>query len=638
MNSSQHHLVTGLVALALDESGNGVLESLASRAKHFDSPLIHCKATPVTFAEDLVSAMSGLLNPQHPAAARVDRVHVLIITDQQQHADVDILRAVCSTVLAARKKFQSRMGRAILSVRDRFQPLGGPGQLRALPRRTGARRAAGVDAFDLVVLLDTQRADGSPHMTLESAAESHAAILANLMLSDFEESIYKLLEHQRGPLGSDGLFASFGVAELGFSGQEALQSIEEDLWRRMARKIFHDATAAAPVEVSRGESWQEEVEARLLAEPCESADAFWIEKFHRQGVEKLQRCFEASAYNPGALLRFLAQREEYLIRLRDRTRARSAAFMDEFVPRHDPAASPLRKAGPRLVSTREYGWTRIATLLLCMAGFATFLIGSVIAGSSAVRFPILLVLALLAGSALTLLFTRRADAKDVEASPPARQRDVIAELRRHRASGEIASGLLKRHRKLRKSMESDIDALQAELSEPHALQSRAALALPETLIDELLKANGVDVQQALADFWEQAEERLAARPAAREKSLPHRLGRYVANRCAVLSGLRINDVLGYLGGPAALDNSSISREIDRLQSGSCPWMPVGGLAAGVVLALPETLSEELRHSIAERFQNPVFVVPTKRESIVALQWTQGYLHATADASPKAIAL
>jgi hypothetical protein len=87
-----------------------------------------------------------------------------------------------------------------------------------------------------------------------------------------------------------------------------------------------------------------------------------------------------------------------------------------------------------------------------------------------------------------------------------------------------------------------------------------------------------------------------------------------------------------------LDCPKVSREIDWLQSGSSPWMPVGGLAAGIVLALPETLDPELRHSIAERFQNPVFVVPTKRESIVALQWTQGYVQATDDASTKAMAL
>jgi len=54
--------------------------------------------------------------------------------------------------------------------------------------------------------------------------------------------------------------------------------------------------------------------------------------------------------------------------------------------------------------------------------------------------------------------------------------------------------------------------------------------------------------------------------------------------------------------------------------------------------LPETLNPELRHAIAERFQHPVFVVSTKRESIVALQWTQGYAEAAADTNTRAMAL
>jgi hypothetical protein len=610
-----------------------VLEALASRAEHFERPLRARATSPAVFAEDLFSTMNGLLHPLKAAAERADRVHVLIIiTDTQQDEDPDVRHAVCSAVLAARKKFQSRMGRAILAVRGRFHAAGpnSNGGVRPLPRRD-AVRGTGVDAFDLVVLLDTQKTDGSDSPAAEAATHSHAAVLANLMLSDFEESIHRLLEHQRGPLGSDGLFASFGVAELPFSSQETLQSFEAVLWRGMARQVLRDATAPPPLEVFYGDSWKEEVEERLAAEPFESADAFWIDKFHRQAAEKLQRCFEKSAYHPGVLLRLLAQREEHLIRFRDGARARLTSFMDEFVPRNVLPVSPRQKPEPMMRSHREYGWTRIATLRLCLAGFLAVLVGSLILGSTTLRFPALLVLAFLTGGVISLLLMRRSGAKTVEApqpAPTAPQRDVIAELRRHRACGEIASGILKRHRKLGKSIDTDIDALRAELNRSSAAKPPGALALPEGLIEELLTANGLDAQQVLLEFWEQADEQLAARPASREKPLPQRLRRYAASRCAVFSNLRMNDVLGYLGGPAALENPRVSREIDRLQTGSSPWMPVGGLAAGIVVALPETLNPELRHSIAERFQGPVFVVSTKRESIAALQWTQGYAEAS----------
>jgi hypothetical protein len=75
-----------------------------------------------------------------------------------------------------------------------------------------------------------------------------------------------------------------------------------------------------------------------------------------------------------------------------------------------------------------------------------------------------------------------------------------------------------------------------------------------------------------------------------------------------------------------------------LQIESSPWTPVRGEAAGIVVALPETLSQELRNSIADRFQEPAFLVPTKRESIVVVQWTQGYADAAADAKIKTPAL
>ena len=632
MSSNQYHLETGVLAIALDEFGNNILEALANRGKHFAQPLVTRRTTPESLAEDLSTAMSGLLDPQNPA--RIDRVHVVIVMDREENGSSNILRAVCSTVLETRKKFDSRMGRAILSVSDSFERVGQAknGSVRTLPAR--------VDAFDVVVLLDTHKSDGSPPPTRESAADSYAAILSNLMLSDFEESIYRVLEHQRGPLGSPGLFVSFGAAELNFSRQETVQAIEAVLWRRMARRILQDATATAPKEISC-DSWQEEFEGRLAAQPFEFADSFWIDQFHRQAAEKLQRGFEDSACHTGALLRFLSQREEHLIRFRDRARTGLTAFMDEFVPRHGLPVAPPAAPEPVLSSHRANGWTRIALLFLCLAGFSSVFVGTLIAASEKLRLPGLFLMALLTGSVLTFFLTRTSRKQvvdDLPSSPASPQRDVIAELRRHRACGEIAGGLLKRQRRLRKAIETDIEALRAESNRPYALKPPGPLTLPESVIDELLTANGLDVQQAVLEFWEQADERLAARPALREKSLPDRLRQYVARRCSVFSELRMNDVLGYLGGPAALERLQASREIDRLQSGSTPWMPVAGLASGMILALPETLTEELRQSITERFQTPLFVVSTQRESIIALQWTQGFVQATASAQNPAMAL
>ena len=640
MNSAQHHPVAGVAAFGFDESGNGVLEALAGRVKQFERPLLCRAANPASFAEDLSSAISGLLNPQTAAVERVDRVHVLIVVDPQHEEHPEIMQVICSTILASRNKFQARMGRAILAVRGSFQAVTSAtqGRIRTLPRRGDTHGRAGVDAFDLVVLLDAQKADGSPSLTPGSAADSHAAVLAHLMLSDFEESIYKLLEHQRGPLGSDGLFASFGVAELPFSNQETVQSIAAVLWRRMATKVLRVPTPPAPKELA--DHWNEDVEDRLTADPLDSADPFWIDKFHRQGAEKLQRCFAESAYQPGILQRSLAEREEYLIRFRDRARTRLTAFMDEFVPRYSPVtphASELLVA-----SRREYGWTRLATLLACMTVFLAVLIGNLIAGSATLRVPALLFFALLTGGAITYWLTRRSTEETVQAvptpSPTQLPRDVIAELRRHRVCGEISSAILKRHRRLRKSIEADIESLQSDLSKQVSTKAPAVMTLPESLIDELLIANGLDADQVLLEFWQQAEEQLAARPAAREKSLSLRLRRYALNRCAIFASLRMNDILGYLGGSAALDRAQVSREIDRLHVASNPWMPIEGLVAGMVVALPESLSPELRQSIAERFQDPVFVVPTKRESIVALQWTQGYVQGATGGNPRAMAL
>lgn len=100
----------------------------------------------------------------------------------------------------------------------------------------------------------------------------------------------------------------------------------------------------------------------------------------------------------------------------------------------------------------------------------------------------------------------------------------------------------------------------------------------------------------------------------------------------------MNNVLECLGGPAAVELPQVSQEFDQLQNSSSPWIPVNGQAAGTVVAIPDTLTDELRLSISERFHDSVFVVPTKGESIVALQWTQGYVQGKADANRKAMAL
>jgi hypothetical protein len=641
MHSSQHHPVAGVAAFGFDESANGVLEALAGRVKQFERPLLCRAANPASFADDLSSAISALLSPQSASVEQVDHVHVLIVVDPQHEEHPEIIDAICSTIFATRRRFQARLGRAILVVRGSFQPVTSAthGRVRALPRRGDSRGRTGVDAFDLVVLLDSQKADGSPSLTPASAADSHASALANLLLSDFEESIYKLLEHQRGPLGAHGLFVSIGVAELPFSSQETVQSIAAVLWRRMALKLVQSGTPQSPKE--HGETWKEDVEDRLTAEPLESADPFWVDKFHRLGAEKLQRGFEESAYQPGILLRSLAEREEYLIRFRDRARTRLTAFMDEFVPRYSPA---LPRAPEVLItSRREYGWIRLATLLVCMMAILAVLVGNAIAASATLRFPALLV-ALLTAVALMYWRTRRVTeetTKEVQVpvpSPSPLPRDVIAELRHHRVCGEIASAILKRHRRLRKSIEADIESLQSDLNKTASVKTSAVMTLPETLIDELLIANALDADQVLTEFWQQGDEQLTARPGAREKSLSLRLRRYAASRCGVFASLRMNDILAYLGGSAALDRAQVAREIDRLHVASNPWMPVEGFAAGMVVALPESLSPELRQSIAERFQDPVFVVPTKRESIVALQWTQGYVQGAVGQNPKAMAL
>src|SRR4030095_10420992 len=90
--------VAGVVAFGFDESGNGVLEALASRAREFHRPMLHRTASLAGFPEDLSSALTELFNS-------VDHAHVLVVLDPQHEEHAAVLHAVCTTIKTARKKF-----------------------------------------------------------------------------------------------------------------------------------------------------------------------------------------------------------------------------------------------------------------------------------------------------------------------------------------------------------------------------------------------------------------------------------------------------------------------------------------------------------------------------------------------------
>jgi hypothetical protein len=208
--------------------------------------------------------------------------------------------------------------------------------------------------------------------------------------------------------------------------------------------------------------------------------------------------------------------------------------------------------------------------------------------------------------------------------PVPRQRDMMAELRTYRAGCEIATALLERSRAAIDAFRQDLELLRSELARSASSSAGDPLALPEDLVDMLLKFRQIDPANSLRTFWLRPEQGFSNFGMA-EPDFPARLMAHARELCAVFSELTMGDVLNLLSGPGAPDSPFFATIMNRLKADSAPWIPIQGKTLKTVVAIPESVGPRLLDTILDRLGRPGTCVETSHEVLVVVQFTQGYI-------------
>lgn len=613
----------GLIAIALNESGCSVIDSLSAEARAWGKEFRPLHADASGELKNLVFSSINTMRRCGMCGASISPVHVLFIVGQADPSP-EVITILCSVVEEARQRFRSKLGRAILALCGQFQPLGEAvrGILRPLPIQS-----VRLNGFDAIVLLDSMNTRGVA-LTPAEAAATHAAALANLTITDVSPCLHQLLEHGRTSLQMDGVYASLGVAEAVFSVGEMRHQISERLYRGMASTILMDSERTT-VDSIVDDAWLGDVEKALLTTDINPQDATLIDVLKSSQAQSLQATFAQREYHVGRFLAFMAAREVALRRLQDRCRVRLENFMDEFAPwyvRFKLGKLPVLKAEPIINVHEHLDGMRVLLLVICLLGLLT-VVGVCIYAEA---FPVvaMLLVAVFALGALAILIAGLYVRTTTRIDPllPV-QRDMIRELNSFRARHELASALLDQHCSIVRSFRQEIEALRESRVGQQPPIVPDSIPIPDDVLNLLLESHQINTANALRTFWSLPEQDFTLVTGARESArddFSQRLRLHAQAMCAAFSDIGMADLFKLMGGQAALEHPFIVTTLNRLQAESSPWMPVEGKILKTVVAIPHSVSPELREAVLDRIGRPVDCVETTRESLIVVQWTQGY--------------
>jgi len=207
------------------------------------------------------------------------------------------------------------------------------------------------------------------------------------------------------------------------------------------------------------------------------------------------------------------------------------------------------------------------------------------------------------------------------------QRDMIRELNSFRARHELASALLDQHCSIVRSFRQEIEALRESRVGQQPPIVPDSIPIPDDVLNLLLESHQINTANALRTFWSLPEQDFTLVTGARESArddFSQRLRLHAQAMCAAFSDIGMADLFKLMGGQAALEHPFIVTTLNRLQAESSPWMPVEGKILKTVVAIPHSVSPELREAVLDRIGRPVDCVETTRESLIVVQWTQGY--------------
>jgi hypothetical protein len=538
---------------------------------------------------------------------------------------------VLAALRSLRRRFR-KIGRILLLVDGRFEIFGEgapPGVLRLLPHADGSDGGL----FDLVILMDRVNLEGMVVNDREEARKQTAAILAHLTVGELAPVLYRRIQAEKARLGDAGRYVALGRAEWRLTRERGVEATSMLLYRRMAGRLL-PSNGSSPDEpvVPPPDPWAEEVTEALLQDPERGKDFpqedpySLVEEWDRKGQESLRTALLSSGWNLSLLEPFLKQRLAVLERLQNQAILKVATFMDPkfaswFIRKylHKPkavAAEPVRFEEVLLPGKK------IACGLLSLACLGA--IGVALKTTYTVEGSILAAAFGLGAIVLAATgFKRRIPRSVPESIPQDQPSELQPELEYRRNRSWVAKELASRcARALESWRNCRVQLRRAESS--FAADGMGSFPFSPEVCSSLLEERALDAAAILHRFWDEEPTALAAILGTDEQSLPELLSSFSRRCCEPFGDLEWSDLFRAIGGESGLGDPAWREALEKARASALPWLPVAGSSLQTFLALPRSLSVELRNAFSRQFPDQKVVEEIDGDEILVLQLSQGY--------------
>lgn len=643
-----------LLALAFDASGREVVEELARRS---DVPRSHLHGFHAAVEDGeagaiewlrygggmewsaaswsptrglvrgLEAAVQEALDVDRWRAERrdVDFLDLVVFRPAEGVMEASLPPDLLPALREMRRRFR-RIARVLLFAAGRFETFGEAAPQGLLHPLPWAGDPEG-ELFDLVLLQDRINVEGMVVNDPEERRKQAAGMLAHLTVGELAPVLYRRIQAEQARLGSAGRYVTLGLADWSLTRERSIEANAGLLGRRMMARLLEEVNAD-PVRLLAGaEEWVEEVGGKILAEPpkplpsLEEDPTGLLATWEESGEEALRSHLRSLGWSFAPLRWFLERRLAALRRVEAQSSAKLAAFMDRPFSRwYMEYRLKGQQYGPPTI-TRFEEWTTWKVFLLAASGLACLTSIGV-----AIETPHVLAASIAAGVAglgAVLLVASGLKKTTTLSSPGSPVPGLLPELNYRRNRNWLAKQLAERCRAALESWDANRERL-ARVAEQVPAPPETSFPFSEEVCATLQEERSIHPAECLHRFWESEPRAFAGAIGKVETGLADLLIEFARNCCEPLANLEWEDVLQAIGGGEGLADPIWRESLEKARAGALPWLPVAGASGQTFLALPRSLSAELRAALDRHFPGRKVVEEVEGDAILVLQLSQGY--------------
>lgn len=639
----------GLLAIAFDASGRGILDALVARPDLAETQ-VHCyhmaateEGSPPAWyhrtgrqgweaangaghsdpGQTLESAVRTALDRDRwlTADGGIDLLDIVLLNPVSDLRPTPLPDGVLEALRRIRRKFYQRIARIFLLVDGSFETFGESatrGLIRPLPFGDGSDQRV----FDLVILLDRLNLAG---MVMNDGAEAMryaAGVLSLLTTSEMAVPLYQRIQAEQARTGDQGRYVAVGLTEWRLE-ERGIEATSDLLYRRMAAALTSGPALPAAAQLP-ADPWIDKVSAEVLQTSDQVIDPISLAAgLEAEGREVLRSLVRAAGWAVPMLAGLLDRRVGELARVAAQAHTRLALFMiSRFAPwyvRHKTGGSGTDGGQPAVITTKRPRHDRMilcaATALICAVG-----LGIALATSYATAGWIIAALSGLGAIVVALQGFTETETTVLAAPPP--PPNLLPELHRLRNLDWLARELCRRTQRAARFCHDNVAQLRAEAGTA-SQEDAKTFPFSREVCAALLERKQIWPADSLRQFWEDeaAFERAIGEEAA---NLLELLREHARRSCAAMAGLEWSDIFVVSSGPAASEGLFWREALETARAGSVPWVPVPGASVQTFLALPQSLTDEARSLLVERFPDQKSVEEIDGNQILVVQLSQGY--------------